>query len=430
MPPRIPQTPGRVLGVCAAVALMLLAAGGCRSVPATDDPRAMPEAPVPASRASVLGSSTVASAATSAPASASATVRAVEPWRSTTREGERIITNHFRIHTTMRSEEFKRLMAIFSERAMAHWTTALAPLPVPDRQLDTFVFGSRDEWAAHTRMKLGTEAGAYLALGRGGYTSNAEAILYDIGPGDTLTILAHEGWHQFTQSLFKQELPAWLEEGIAAYMEGHRISPESGEPVFTPWRNFERFGELRDAVRRGRMVPVDQILNSTAQEYLADGRERLLTYYAQVWALVHYLREGEDGAYSTGLSRLLSDCVSGRTVESLRKAPMTPDEARALERTLRRGTRMVPGDYWIRAYFTPDLERFASGYRSFIDDIVARGSGDAIWRGRSPVLARRAAGAQPSAGAGANAAASDAAAAAAVAPPVPAPPPPDQSPRR
>lgn len=359
-----------------------------------------------------------------------AVVRAVEPWRSATREGERIVTPNFRIHTTMRSEEFKRLMAIFSERAMAHWTTALATLPAPDRPLDTYVFGSRDEWAAHTRMKLGTEAGAYLALGRGGYTSNAEAILYDIGPGDTLTILAHEGWHQFTQSRFKQELPPWLEEGIAAYMEGHRISPESGEPVFTPWRNFERFGELRDAVRRGRTVPIDQILDSTAQEYLADGRDRLLTYYAQVWALVHYLREGADGAYASGLSRLLADCIGGRVADTLRNAPMPPDEARALDRALRRGTRLVPGRYWIRAYFTPDLEQFAAGYRSFVDDIVARGSGDAIWRGRSPVLARRTAGAQAAADAGARAASGDAAAAAAVAPPVPAPAPADQSPRR
>jgi hypothetical protein len=409
-------------------ALAIAALAGCRSSPPTDDPRAMPEIEPP--RAGSVTRAPVASPTPVEMANKGAAVRAVEPWRSTTREGERIITPRFRIHTTMRSEEFKRLMAIFSERAMAHWTTSLAQLPAPERQLDTYVFGSRDEWAAHTRMKLGTEAGAYLALGRGGYTSNSEAILYDIGPGDTLTILAHEGWHQFTQSLFKQELPPWLEEGIAAYMEGHRIAPESGEPVFTPWRNFERFGELRDAVRRGRTVPIDQILDSTAQEYLADGRDRLLTYYAQVWALVHYLREGEDGAYASGLSRMLADCVAGRVSDTLRGTPMPQDEARALDRALRRGTRLVPGRYWIRAYFTPDLERFASGYRSFVDDIVARGSGDAIWRGRSPVLARRAAGAKPAPSAGANSEASDAAAAAVVAPPVPAPPPADQSPRR
>lgn len=389
----------------------------------------MPEAPEPARAASVARAPVVASAPLE-PVPADPVLRAVEPWRSSTREGERLVTPHFRIHTTMRSEEFKRLMAVFSERAMEHWTTSLAPLPAPDRALDTYVFGSRDEWAAHTRVKLGTEAGAYLALGRGGYTSNAEAILYDIGPGDTLTILAHEGWHQFTQSLFRQELPPWLEEGIAAYMEGHRISPKSGEPVFTPWRNFERFGELRDAVRRGRTVPIDQILDSTAQEYLADGRDRLLTYYAQVWALVHYLREGEDGAYESGLSRLLRDCIDGRVADTLRSAPMPQDEARALDRALRRGTRLVPGRYWIRAYFTPDLERFASGYRTFVDDVVARGSGDAIWRGQSPVLARRASRPDPATGTGTGAASSDAAAAAVVAPPVPAPPPADQPPRR
>lgn len=389
----------------------------------------MPESTEPARAGSAVRAPIVASAPADAMPTGSV-VRATEPWQSSTREGERIVTRHFRIHTTMRSEEFKRLMAVFSERALAHWTTSLATLPAPGRPLDTYVFGSRDEWAAYTRSKLGTEAGAYLALGRGGYTSNAEAILYDIGPGDTLTILAHEGWHQFTQSLFKQELPPWLEEGIAAYMEGHRISPESGEPVFTPWRNFERFGELRDAVRRGRTVPIDQILDSTAQEYLADGRDRLLTYYAQVWALVHYLREGDDGAYGSGLARLLGDCIAGRVSDTLRSAPMPQDEARALDRALRRGTRLVPGRYWIRAYFTPDLERFAAGYRSFVDDIVARGSGDAIWRGQSPVRARRAAGAESSSGGGTGSSASGAAAAAAVAPPVPAPSPADQSPRR
>ena len=410
------------------MAMQAAALQGCRSGSGTDDPRAMPESPEPA-RAGSVTRAPVSASAPAGVAPAGAVASTVEPWRSATRDGERIVTPHFRIHTTMRSDEFKRFMAVFAERAIAHWTSSLAALPAPDRRLDTYVFGSRDEWAAHTRAKLGTEAGAYLALGRGGYTSDAEAILYDIGPGDTLTILAHEGWHQFTQSRFEQELPAWLEEGIAAYMEGHRIDPESGEPIFSPWRNFERFGELRDAVRRGRTVPIDEILDSTAQEYLADGRDRLLTFYAQVWALVHYLREGEDGAYASGLSRLLADCVAGRVADSLRGAPMPQDEARALDRALRRGTRLVPGRYWIRAYFTPDLERFSAGYRSFVDDIVARGSGDAIWRGRSPVLARRASQAESTGNGGGNES-GGAAAAAVVAPPVPAPPPADQAPRK
>lgn len=411
----------------ATMSLALLCGAGCATVNAGDDPRAMP-VPAEQARPASVSRTSLASAAPVDPSSRGPAVRAVEPWSSATREGERLVTDHFRIHTTMRSEDFKRFMATFSERAIAHWMSALASLPVPPEPLDTFVFGTRDEWAMHTRARLGAEAGAYLALGRGGFTSQADAILYDIGPGDTLTILAHEGWHQYTQSVFRNELPAWLEEGIAAYMEGHRISAESGEPVFVPWRNFERFGELRDASRRGRMVPLDQMLDSTAQEQLADGRDRLLTYYAQAWALVHFLREGDDGAYASGLARLLADCVAGKVTESLRRATIDAEDARALDRALKRGTRLVPGRYWIRAYFTPDVERFAAGYRTFVEDVVARGSGDAIWRGRSPVIARREA-ARQSGGAGqaaspaAQPAAAPTASAAAVAPPVPAPSP-------
>lgn len=309
----------------------------------------------------------------------------VEAWFNGNRPGERIVSDHYSIRTTLRNGDLRKFIPTFMEKAMSHYRSALCELPQVDRELETFIFGNRDEWVAFTQARLGAEADAYLGLGRGGYTSKATAILYDIGPTDTLTILAHEGWHQFSQALLREELPVWLEEGIATYMEGYRINPATGEPVFSAWRNFERFGELREAVRRDALIPLESLLEHPPQYFLTQGRDRLLVYYAQVWALTHFLHEGDGGRYRAGLSRLLADAVAGRVGETLVSAAPS-DDRRSVERAISRGSiRSVPGACIVRTYLGADPAALAAGYDAFVRQVVARGSGDAIWRGASPI---------------------------------------------
>ncbi len=310
----------------------------------------------------------------------------VEPWAHGDRRGEKIATDHYSIRTTLRSGDMRRFLPRFVELALSQYTQALGDLPLPRHQLESFIFGTRDEWAAFTRERLGDEAAAYIELGRGGYTSRATAILYDIGPNDTLTILAHEGWHQYSQSVFREELPVWLEEGISTYMEGHRIVPETGEVSFMAWRNLERFGELRDAIRRDRLIPLEELLTHTPQAFLAQGRDRLLVYYGQVWALTHFLNEGMDGRCRDGLRRMLLDATRGEVGPRVMAAAKTDEDRRALERGLKRGgIRALPGSAVARAYFGSDLAALGEAYREFIVAITARGSSEFIWRGASPI---------------------------------------------
>ena len=313
-------------------------------------------------------------------------VPSVEPWTNGSRAGERIITGHYSIRTTVRNGDLRRLLPKFAEAALAQYASALGELPHPSGTLETLVFGSRDEWAAYTKERLGPEAAAYMELGRGGYTSRATAILYDIGPNDTLTILAHEGWHQYSQSVFREELPVWLEEGIATFMEGHRIAPDSGDAIFSSWRNLERFGELREAVRRERLIPLEELLQKTPQEFLAEGRERLLVYYAQVWALTHFFAEGANGKYRAALVGLLTDAVTGQISRTLKDWMSTNDDRRAIQRAMSRGgIRGLPGTLVARGYFSENFAEFAAQYDAFVRQICGRGSGEFIWRGVSPI---------------------------------------------
>jgi hypothetical protein len=293
------------------------------------------------------------------------------PWTFGGHSGQLITTPHYRVYTTMTRQSVVDRIPLFLERAMAHYTTALAPLPKPGRHLDTYLFESRGQWEAKTRQLLPKQAAIFLALGRGGFTTRGVSVLYYIGRNDTLSIAAHEGWHQFSQETFRSQLPLWMEEGIATYMEGY-ISHPDGLPKFKPWANRERYHALREAVQADALLPLDAILSRTPQSFLHESKSRLLVYYAQVWALTHFLAEGQDGRYRQALQEVLLDAARGRlAVEAL-------------------GTRGGPGGVRLgpavlKAYFDTDVRAFERAYLRFVNEAVRTGGRDRIVQGRSPV---------------------------------------------
>jgi hypothetical protein len=171
----------------------------------------------------------------------------------------------------------------------------------------------RRQWEALTRQLMGNQSATYLKIERGGFASGGRAALFPLGPRDTLAIAAHEGWHQYTQRTFKSDLPPWLEEGIATYMEG--IAPDPADPtrfVFAPSFNPERLDQLRRASNRGQLLPLDQLLSTTPQSLIDASPDAALTYYAQVWALTRFLRETNHRAHAPALATLLSNAARGQ----------------------------------------------------------------------------------------------------------------------
>jgi hypothetical protein len=303
-----------------------------------------------------------------------------EPWLNETAtaeiEGEKISTANYRLFHTLSGASLRKMMPAFLETSLAHYSTALITLPPPGKPLETYLFGSRDEWSDYTRRRMGREANTYLALGRGGYTIDGTSVLFDLGRFDTLILAAHEGWHQYSQTIFREGLPLWADEGLATWMEGHRWARDADRPTFNPWRNFERFGELREAVRDQELIPLEELLDGVPQGFLKDGTSRLLTYYAQVWALIHFLVEGEGGKYRAGLERLVDDAVNGRVSARVAEVAGMPRR------------RIVPasaGRAVFAVYFGTDLDRVGAEYDAFVWRITARGAGDCIWKGESPL---------------------------------------------
>ncbi len=321
----------------------------------------------------------------SAPAAVTASTRradpVIEPWSFAGKLGECTDTGTHRIHSTLRDPVISDRIQIFLPTALDHYRSALVALPLPDGPIDVYLFGTRSEWIGYTRERLPQEAAMYETIGRGGYTIEGDAVLYDIGRWDTFTIAAHEGWHAYTQRVFRHSLPVWLEEGIACYMEGVRAGVDGGPPTFMPWRNFERYGELREVMSRDRYVPLQDLVQGTPQDYLRDGRRTLLGYYAQTWALVHFLVEGEGGRYRAGLERLLVDAVEGRIASTLWESNRAGTRN---ERRIAIGRQVGPAV--LREYFAEDITRISAEYEAFVRSLVRRGNGERIWLGESPMI--------------------------------------------
>ncbi len=300
-----------------------------------------------------------------------------EAWTFQGNPGMAYTTAHYRVLTTVDRAILTDRFSRFAEASLARFSEAFPGLPEPREGMEIFVLASRPEWARFVAEVYGQEGlDRYSGIRRGGFAERGRSVLWDIGVQDTFAILAHEGWHQYEQVSMREPLPAWLDEGIAVWAEGFRWDTyQPDEAVFLPWANVERFDQLRRAAERGGLMPLEQLLTAQPQHLIKVSAESTLTYYAQCWVLVHFLRD--DPTHRESLERLLEDAAAGRMHDNVR--------TRFGDRAARSASQRRTGTEVWRVYFGDDLDAANSRYLSYIERVVAPGSKNRIVRGVSPV---------------------------------------------
>ncbi len=232
------------------------------------------------------------------------------PWAESDFTGRRWDTDHFVIHSTLADAEFEAAVPAFLESAYGRYEQTFAGPPPSIGKLTTYVFGSRVEWERFTRRRYPARADLYGRIRSGGFTEGTTAVLFFVNRSATLATLAHEGWHQYVSARFDFPLPAWLNEGLACYHEA--VEWSGATPSFTPDRNSFRLYALREALQRGELIPLRELLETDAGEIIRHRHPGVSqTYYAQAWALVTFLRHGAGGRHAKSFDRLLADMASG-----------------------------------------------------------------------------------------------------------------------
>lgn len=294
------------------------------------------------------------------------TIESVRPWFFQGMEGQVVETRHLTIYTTERSALIAERMPVFLEAAVKNYTRGggVMNLPEPSHKLAVYVMNDREHWRTLTMQLLGERGAAVTQISRGGFTTDGRSLLFDIGSTDTMTIAAHECWHAYTQTTFPRAMPMWLEEGLATFMEGHRWTGR--QPEFMPWANLVRFDKLREATNKKLLRPLTEVLANSPNEMLTGGTsdDVAVVWYSQVWALTHFLNEGEGGRYRAGLQRCISDAATGSIGKSSRS--------------------VQPIDIF-REYIDSDLDRLNVEYERFVRKLVSLGGREAVNSGRSPV---------------------------------------------
>ena len=309
------------------------------------------------------------------------TVESVEHWskpeflQDPCSVGLNIVTEHYLIHTTVTDPLILRQLPMFMESAFRSYSRVSGSSTKTDKKLVMYFFGSREEWETFSKHWTRNLAPVYLKIRAGAYYYNGACVAYHIGRHSNLSVLAHEGWHQFSDELFKHRLCAWLDEGLATNFESY--SWEKGRVAFATNRNASRLFALKESLARGEFFAISELLSLDAGRVISHTKlssasskadSKVVAYYAQLYALVRFLREHDYGQYLQDFNRMVDDARDGRW----------PLEGELLRQAEQRET--APTRRWNAAvgqtvfghYITPNSEQLEEDYRAFCQKIVSR----------------------------------------------------------
>lgn len=218
-------------------------------------------------------------------------------------------TAHYKIFTTISDSDYVTRIGQLMEGSLTAYNT-LAPGTRPSvTPLECYVFAKRFQWEEFTREHTGERAGLYLQINRGGYTLGDWYVAYDIGQDATLSVAAHEGWHQFVARHFRAGLPPFVEEGLATLFEG--VQFKDGLPCFNLSINQNRAIELRTAIENNTLWPLEDVLGMNAGLVVGRPGPKIDAWYAQAWGLGRFLWDGDGGSHRAALQRMLADTADG-----------------------------------------------------------------------------------------------------------------------
>ncbi|MBX3372759.1 MAG: DUF1570 domain-containing protein [Phycisphaeraceae bacterium] len=193
------------------------------------------------------------------------------------------------------------------DRMYEEYQARMADLrPRTPEKLNVFIFEDRDAYVETLRIRFGIDA-----RGTGGMffaTRQGEGLAFwtaDLPRRRIEHVIQHEGFHQFAYSRFGQDLPIWVNEGLAEFF-GESVL--LGEHFVIGQSRPHVVDAVRSAVREDRHIPFARLLEMTPQEWsrkvaLGDADADLL--YRQAWSIVSFLVYGDDGRYQPAFDRYL-----------------------------------------------------------------------------------------------------------------------------
>jgi len=298
----------------------------------------------------------------SAPSQTGPAVFTTADWTYKGAAGSELTSYHYKIYTTCKRKPFVRALPTFLETCYAAYAKLLPPSPelqaagelADGKPLKTYLFQRRRQWERFVEEFSPKRAETYKRIRRGGFTERGITVSHYGTQRSTLSILAHEGLHQYLEATGRNRIPAWINEGLACYFESFDLV--GGRPVFDPANNTLRTPALRKALATDSLIPLREILATNAGIAVHQKAQHVSSYYAQEWSLILFLLHSPlENPYYADFHKLLDELGT----KAMRR------KANAYLATDTNGT-MSRGEAVFRAYVTDDLNTFESDYKKYL----------------------------------------------------------------
>jgi len=167
-----------------------------------------------------------------------------------------------------------------------------------------------------------------------GYFQAGEDVNYIVLPiegekENTYQTIFHEYVHFLINNDMGRSVPPWFNEGLAEYYDKFLI--ENDQKVTLGGLDNNHLLLLRNS----KLIPFDTFFNIDHYALHRQERGGVGLYYAQAWALMHYLMQGNNGARNPQLSKFVSLVMSGKKPEAAFGEAFETDYA-TMERELKK----------------------------------------------------------------------------------------------
>jgi tetratricopeptide (TPR) repeat protein len=206
--------------------------------------------------------------------------------------------------------EMARMLELFREAVGRLMPRATTRLPAPTTVI---LFGSDRAFEPYQVRQQGTRVEAIAGYFQQGDTVNYIALNVS-NRRDALRIAFHEYVHAVVASTIGP-VPDWLGEGLAQLLETLQVNREGVALVGAP-----RVAQLL-LLLEGPLLPLGELVTASTLEFESNRRRAM--FYAQSWALAHYLHQGS-ATRSTQLRDYIDRLQRGQAPEAAFAASFQP----------------------------------------------------------------------------------------------------------
>ncbi len=217
----------------------------------------------------------------------------------------------YTVHHNLTDEHARRL-AEHMDLFFTAYDKFLAKLDGRSRPFQNlYLINFRDEYIALLASK-GIDASASGGIFfRRGDDRGLATFIGNRDEADVLSTLQHEGFHQFAEFKTHDNLPLWVNEGLAEYFGDATITDGKLKHGLV---HAVRLDKLRNAAKQQHTLPFDDLLNITSEQWWDHLRTGPTGHaqYDQSWSVVHFLIHA-DKKYEKAFSQYLILLSTGRT---------------------------------------------------------------------------------------------------------------------